>query len=104
MHSLVWQSIADAVQAADGHCPLLCRLLLRCCRCCQQACSHLTKPFPELCRPYYLEEDLFRQNITEGQAGVPLELRITILDTDCNPLDGVFVDIWHANATGEYSG
>ena len=39
------------------------------------------------------------------QPGVPLELTINVLDAsnDCKPLDGVAVDIWHANAHGLYS-
>ena len=38
------------------------------------------------------------------QPGVPLELRITVLDKDCRPLNGTFVDIWSCNSTGVYSG
>ena len=38
------------------------------------------------------------------QPGVPLELRVTVLDKDCRPLNGTFVDIWSCNSTGVYSG
>ena len=38
------------------------------------------------------------------QPGVPLELRIAVLDKDCRPLNGTFVDIWSCNSTGVYSG
>ena len=38
------------------------------------------------------------------QPGVPLELRITVLDKGCRPLKGTFVDIWSCNSTGVYSG
>jgi protocatechuate 3,4-dioxygenase beta subunit len=39
------------------------------------------------------------------QAGVPLELYINVVDSSerCAPLNGVAVDIWHANAHGLYS-
>ena len=39
------------------------------------------------------------------QAGVPLELSINVVDASerCAPLNGVAVDIWHANAHGLYS-
>jgi protocatechuate 3,4-dioxygenase beta subunit len=39
------------------------------------------------------------------QAGVPLALAINVLDVadDRRPLDGLVVDIWHANARGVYS-
>eukprot|EP00891_Asterochloris_glomerata_P004892 jgi/Astpho2/4892/Aster-x1264 len=64
--------------------------------------SHLDKAWQG--RPYYLEENLLRSNITEREPGVPLELRIAVLDKDCRPLNGTFVDIWSCNSTGVYSG
>ena len=54
--------------------------------------------------PYYLYDILFRSNITEGQAGVPLLLQVKVANTDCEPLVDAFVDIWHCNSTGFYSG
>ncbi|GAQ88364.1 hypothetical protein KFL_004220030 [Klebsormidium nitens] len=61
---------------------------------------------PELTEgPYWLEDKLLRANITEGQAGIPFNLSIVVLDvTTCLPIPNVFVDIWHCNATGFYSG
>ncbi|ORY85362.1 hypothetical protein BCR35DRAFT_290079 [Leucosporidium creatinivorum] len=54
--------------------------------------------------PYHVLGELVRQNITEGQAGVPLEVRINIIDiASCSPVQ-MWVDAWHANATGFYSG
>jgi protocatechuate 3,4-dioxygenase beta subunit len=45
-----------------------------------------------------------RQDMSEGQAGVPLYLDIGVLDTNtCEPLEGVLVDLWHCNSTGSYS-
>lgn len=55
--------------------------------------------------PYYVDGELVRRNITDGQAGVPLYLDIQLVDTStCLPVPAVFMDIWHCNATGIYSG
>ncbi|KAL0030604.1 hypothetical protein WJX79_009288 [Trebouxia sp. C0005] len=54
--------------------------------------------------PYYLDDILFRSNISEGQNGIPLLLKIQIVDTDCEPVVDAFVDIWQCNSTGFYSG
>ena len=54
--------------------------------------------------PYYLDDILFRSNITEDQIGIPLVLRIKVVNTECEPLADTFVDIWHCNGTGFYSG
>ncbi|MEV0737720.1 intradiol ring-cleavage dioxygenase [Streptomyces sp. NPDC050549] len=56
--------------------------------------------------PYYLDGALVRKDITEGKAGVPLTLRLTVVDaTDgCTPVSGAAVEIWHCDAWGYYSG
>jgi protocatechuate 3,4-dioxygenase beta subunit len=55
--------------------------------------------------PFYVDDDLIRTDITDGQPGLPLELAITVVDTTtCAPLANVAVDIWHCNAQGYYSG
>ncbi|MEU1409190.1 intradiol ring-cleavage dioxygenase [Streptomyces sp. NPDC005728] len=55
--------------------------------------------------PYYLDLETVRKDITEGKAGVPLTLRVTVVDsTTCAPLPGTAVDIWHCDALGIYSG
>lgn len=37
--------------------------------------------------------------------GVDLHLEVQYLDiTTCEPVDGLYIDIWNANATGVYSG
>ena len=60
---------------------------------------------PELVEgPYYVNDTLFRGSITEDQPGLPLNLRVKVVDTSCNPLVDVFVDIWSCNSTGFYSG
>jgi protocatechuate 3,4-dioxygenase beta subunit len=61
---------------------------------------------PELTQgPYYIPNERVRRNITEGKPGVPLTLRTTVLDaSSCKPIRNAAVDIWHADASGVYSG
>jgi protocatechuate 3,4-dioxygenase beta subunit len=55
--------------------------------------------------PYYLDGDKVRRNITEGRPGVPLGLRLAVVDvSSCRPLRNAAVDIWHCDAGGVYSG
>jgi len=55
--------------------------------------------------PYSLEGDKVRRNITEGKPGVPLALRLTVVDVStCQPIKGAAVDVWHCDAVGVYSG
>ena len=55
--------------------------------------------------PYYIAEERVRRNITEGRPGTPLFLRTTIVDAStCRPIKRAAVDIWHADASGIYSG
>lgn len=55
--------------------------------------------------PYYLNNDLIRQDLREDQGGILLELDIGVIDTStCQPLPDALVEIWHCNATGQYSG
>jgi protocatechuate 3,4-dioxygenase beta subunit len=61
---------------------------------------------PELTEgPYYLDDLLVRDDITEGKAGIPMDLRITVVDaTTCAPIENAAVDVWHCDANGFYSG
>lgn len=55
--------------------------------------------------PYYVSGELIRRNVTESQIGVPLVLDVQIIDTStCEPLSGIYLESWHCNATGVYSG
>jgi protocatechuate 3,4-dioxygenase beta subunit len=55
--------------------------------------------------PYYLEGDKVRRTITEGKPGVPLFLRLTVVDVStCKPIRNAAVDVWHCDASGVYSG
>lgn len=64
------------------------------------------KLFPEQeVGPYYVADELLRSNITEQKPGVPLALRIAVLDArTCKPLPNAAIDIWHCDALGLYSG
>jgi protocatechuate 3,4-dioxygenase beta subunit len=61
---------------------------------------------PELTEgPYYLDLDLVRSDITEGRSGLPLDLRVNVVDAgSCEPIEGAAVDVWHCDAEGAYSG
>jgi len=55
--------------------------------------------------PYYLDDRLLRQNVTEGKPGLPVRLRIALMDARrCGPLAGAALDIWQCDALGVYSG
>jgi protocatechuate 3,4-dioxygenase beta subunit len=55
--------------------------------------------------PFYLDINDVRQDITEGKAGAPLALRVTVVDaSECRPITDAAVDIWHCDAGGQYSG
>jgi len=55
--------------------------------------------------PYYIPNEKVRRNITEGRPGTALALRLTVVDAStCRPIKGAAVDIWHADASGVYSG
>lgn len=55
--------------------------------------------------PYYLDPKLVRAEIAEDRPGVPLRLRLRVIEAgSCAPLPGARVDIWHCDARGVYSG
>ncbi len=48
---------------------------------------------------------MVRSDITEGKPGVPLLLRVNVIDaTKCTAIENAAVDIWHCDALGIYSG
>lgn len=54
--------------------------------------------------PYYLDPKMVRADVTEGKAGVPLALRLRVIEGgSCTPITGARVDIWHCDARGIYS-
>jgi protocatechuate 3,4-dioxygenase beta subunit len=55
--------------------------------------------------PYYIPGERIRRNITEGKRGVPLTLRVLVVNAStCKPIKGAAVDVWHCDAAGAYSG
>lgn len=63
----------------------------------------LTKEMTE--GPYYLDGALVRADVTEGKAGIPLKLALTVVDdSTCAVIPNALVEIWHSDALGEYSG
>jgi protocatechuate 3,4-dioxygenase beta subunit len=55
--------------------------------------------------PFYIAEAAMRSDIAEGRKGVPLALRLRILDSrSCRPLPKAAVDLWQCDAEGLYSG
>ena len=53
--------------------------------------------------PFYVALEKIRKNISLGQAGVPLRLKIKLVSTAGTPIKGAACDIWQCNATGLYS-
>ncbi|GIZ47652.1 hypothetical protein CKM354_001073700 [Cercospora kikuchii] len=54
---------------------------------------------------HFIAGEQIRSDISEGQPGVPLTLEIQIVDVrNCQPIPGVFVEVYQCNATGVYSG
>lgn len=55
--------------------------------------------------PYYVEGELIREDITDGQSGVPTHLDFQFVDINtCEPVSELLIDAWHCNSTGVYSG
>src|SRR2546423_293933 len=61
---------------------------------------------PELTEgPYYIAGEKVRRDIREGHPGTLLTLDLRVLNVaTCSPIKGAAVDIWHADAAGNYSG
>jgi protocatechuate 3,4-dioxygenase beta subunit len=53
--------------------------------------------------PFYFDPGLVRADITEGRPGVPIAVRLQVVDATCRPQPGARVDIWHCDARGHYS-
>lgn len=61
---------------------------------------------PELTEgPYYVSGELIRSDMRDGQEGVDMYIHVQVIDvSNCNPVKDMYVDLWHTNATGVYSG
>jgi protocatechuate 3,4-dioxygenase beta subunit len=55
--------------------------------------------------PYWIDNDLTRRDVREDRKGLLLRLNLTVVDaTTCKAIKGADVEIWHADASGLYSG
>ena len=45
-----------------------------------------------------------RQDISEGYPGLPMSLRLRVMNESCEPMEGARVEIWHTRNSGLYSG
>ncbi|MBK6015462.1 intradiol ring-cleavage dioxygenase [Streptomyces sp. MBT53] len=56
--------------------------------------------------PYSLDGALVRTDLREEKEGVEVQYTFTVVDqdNDCAPLADAFVELWHCDALGEYSG
>ena len=55
--------------------------------------------------PFYVADNPTRRDITDGRPGLPLALDVTVVDGDsCEAIENAHVEIWHADASGVYSG
>ncbi len=61
---------------------------------------------PELTEgPYYIAGEKVRRDVRDGHPGTPLTLALSVLNVaTCAPIKGAAVEIWHADAAGNYSG
>ena len=53
--------------------------------------------------PFPLDEQFVRRDITEGYDGHATRLGFRVVDADCAPITGAAVEVWHTDATGDYS-
>ncbi|WP_416978079.1 intradiol ring-cleavage dioxygenase [Streptomyces sp. T028] len=68
-----------------------------------EVCYKLTSETTE--GPYYIDADKLRTDITEDKEGIPLTLKLKVIDSEtCKPVANAAVDIWHCDALGYYSG
>ncbi|MGI9535036.1 MAG: intradiol ring-cleavage dioxygenase [Thermodesulfobacteriota bacterium] len=55
--------------------------------------------------PFYFDVEQVREDITEGKKGTSLKMVVTVVESkECKPIKDAVVDIWHADASGIYSG
>ncbi|WP_420996130.1 protocatechuate 3,4-dioxygenase [Cupriavidus sp. 30B13] len=62
---------------------------------------------PELTQgPFYIDQALVRSDIRDRRPGLPLRLRVVLMDTarGCARVPGAVASIWHCDAGGRYSG
>ena len=60
----------------------------------------LTPPNPQ--GPYWFEESPERSNLRETGDGPLLDLHLEVVDRNCVPIPGAWIDIWHPDSDGVY--
>ena len=66
-----------------------------------RSCLELTPEQSE--GPFYVDLRRIRRDVVEGSAGVPMRLRLRLIDpAACVAIAGAAIDIWHCNAFGVY--
>ncbi|HTL86156.1 MAG TPA: intradiol ring-cleavage dioxygenase [Acidimicrobiia bacterium] len=53
--------------------------------------------------PFPLDQQFMRRDVTEGYPGRPLKLGLRVVDASCRAVPGAAVEIWHCDASGDYS-
>ena len=55
--------------------------------------------------PFYFDVGQVRRDITEGKPGTPLLVALRLVEAgSCAPIRDAVVDVWHSDASGQYSG
>lgn len=55
--------------------------------------------------PYYVGGEYIRQDVRETQEGIDTVLDYQVIDVEtCEPVPNVYLEMWHCNSTGVYSG
>lgn len=52
---------------------------------------------------FFRDRDYLRQDISEGEVGLPMVFGFKVMDRNCTPMPGVIVELWHTNCEGLYS-
>lgn len=55
--------------------------------------------------PYYVGGEYIRRDVRETQQGIDTVIDYQVIDVDtCEPVPNVYLEMWHCNSTGVYSG
>lgn len=55
--------------------------------------------------PYYVRGEYIRTDMREEQDGIVMYMDVQVIDVNtCDPVKDMYIDLWHANSTGVYSG
>ncbi len=66
---------------------------------CEASPQEIKGPFP-----HRTPTEVIRENIIGDRTGLPLEIRLRVLDEEkCEPVEGLIIDLWHCDAGGNYS-